>query len=87
MFQTLFNDELRRRNLSVRQAAREIGVSYTTIEHVTECRDIDPMLICMGKWLNVLPSHVLMKAALKWMAVRKIGQPLRLTLRVFVDGI
>jgi transcriptional regulator with XRE-family HTH domain len=56
----MLDDKMRQRNLSLRQAGKEIGVSHTTISRILQGQtaDIDT-LIAMCKWLGISPSDVL----------------------------
>ena len=56
----MLDDKMRQRNLSLREAGKEIGVSHTTISRILQgqAADIDT-LIDMCKWLGISPSEVL----------------------------
>ncbi len=56
----LINDEMARRNLSARAAAREVGIAHTTLIRLSrgDPADVDT-LIKLCRWLNVNPSDVI----------------------------
>jgi transcriptional regulator with XRE-family HTH domain len=60
MLSDVLKREMQSRDLSVRQAAKEIGVSHSTIFRVLRGDPFDvPTLIAVATWLNVRPSTLL----------------------------
>jgi transcriptional regulator with XRE-family HTH domain len=61
LLQVLVNKKLKDGGLSYREAAKEIGISHTTVARVAGgdvAPDIDSM-IALCQWLGVSPSHIL----------------------------
>jgi transcriptional regulator with XRE-family HTH domain len=57
MLAAVLSDELRRRGLSERAAAREIGVAHTTFGRAVRGEEVDlPTIRKIAAWLNVRPS-------------------------------
>lgn len=60
MLSDVLKREMQNRDLSVRQAAKEIGVSHSTIFRVLRGDPFDvPTLVAVANWLNVRPSTLL----------------------------
>ena len=55
MLQTLIKDRLHSRDISIREAAREIGISHTTLNRIlTEGSNVDlPTIQTLATWLGV----------------------------------
>jgi transcriptional regulator with XRE-family HTH domain len=57
---TLIQEKVRRENISIREAARRVGVSATTISRTMEGESVDvETLIKICDWLGVSPSNVI----------------------------
>lgn len=56
----LLGERMKEKNYSMRDVAKETGVSHTTISRILagQTADIDT-LIAICKWMNVSPSHFL----------------------------
>lgn len=53
----ILGDEIKRRGISNRQAAREIGVSHTTINRILDGMPADfDTIMLVAKWLKVEPA-------------------------------
>ena len=60
MLRNFLNEKITRNRLSVRAAAREIGVSHTTLNRVLEGSQLDlDTFIKFCEWLNVRPATML----------------------------
>jgi transcriptional regulator with XRE-family HTH domain len=60
MLVAMLDKEIKKRGLSVREAAKQIGVSHTTIFRVLAGTPIDvDTLVAIANWLNVRPSALL----------------------------
>jgi|GEM_PF-3227956 len=61
MLTGLLEAEMKRRNMSVRSAAKEIGVSHTTLNRVLhEETEVDLATVMMiAKWMNLRPAALL----------------------------
>ncbi len=60
MLRDVLQREMRARGLSTREAAKQIGVSHTTVFRVIRGDAFDvPTLITIAKWLGVRPSTLL----------------------------
>ena len=63
MFSKILTKEIQRRGITFREAAKEIGVSHTTLYQVKEGRSMDvETAIAICKWAN-LPIETLVKVA------------------------
>ncbi len=61
MLPTLLEDALRKRNLSERQAAKEIGITHSTLSRIIREKntpDVDT-LVRISQWLGVSPAVIL----------------------------
>lgn len=57
---TLLKEKVQRENISIREAARRVGVSATTISRSMEGESVDvDTLIKLCEWLDVSPSGVI----------------------------
>jgi hypothetical protein len=60
MLKDILNDAIVHRHLSVRAAAREIGVSHTTINRVLDGDAVDlDTLVAISNWLGMRPAAIL----------------------------
>ncbi len=63
MFSKILTQEIQRRGISYREAAKEIGVSHTTLYQILQGRSMDvETAIAICKWAN-LPIETLVKVA------------------------
>lgn len=63
MFNKILTKEIQRRGISFREAAKEIGISHTTLYAIKEGRPMDvETAIAVCKWANV-PIETLVKVA------------------------
>lgn len=54
MIETYLKDEIRNRGISIRTAAREMGVAHTTIRRALQGNDVDLSTVtAISKWLKV----------------------------------
>ena len=59
MFTDLIKSEIRKRNISTRAAAREIGVAHTTLFRILDGKKADvPTIEKIALWLGVNPSSL-----------------------------
>ena len=60
MLTSLLKEHMRERGMSLRQAAKEIGVSHTTISRILggQTADIDT-LVAIAKWMKISPSTLM----------------------------
>ncbi len=82
MFRTILENELERRNMSIREAAREIGISHTTLiaaRDGTRAIDVGTAL-AIAKWVGVPLSTLVEEANPEEFEKNKIFQALQIVL-------
>lgn len=59
MLPTILNSEIKKKNLSVRSAAKKMGVAHTTLIRAMNGDHLDlPTIVKISKWLGIDPSDV-----------------------------
>jgi transcriptional regulator with XRE-family HTH domain len=60
LLKALLTDKMKNESLSLREAAKQIGVSHTTVSRILDgsSPDIDT-LVAISEWLGVSPSHII----------------------------
>ena len=60
MFCVIVSDEIRKRHISMRQAAREIGIAHTTLIRASEGKQVDlPTINKICTWIGISPEKML----------------------------
>ncbi len=82
MFRTILENELERRNMSLREAAKEIGISHTTLiaaRDGTRAIDVGTAL-AIAKWVGVPLSTLVEEANPEEQEKNKVFQALKIVL-------